>query len=44
MEDLVGLLNDSQYITFTTFRRLSGSSYIQLPVEIRNSKKRTNQH
>ena len=39
MEDLVGLLNNSQYITFTTFRRLLGSSYIKLPVEIRNSKK-----
>ena len=35
---------DSQYINISTFRRLSGSIYIKLLVELKNSKKRTNQH
>ena len=30
---------DSQYINISTFRPLSGSSYIKLPVELTNSKK-----
>ena len=32
---------DSQYINISTFRPLSGGSYIKLPVELRNS---INQH
>ena len=41
MKDLAGLLNliESQYINISTHRLLSGSSYIQLPVEFRSSKK-----
>ena len=35
---------DSQYINISTFRPLSGSIYIKLLVELKNSKKRTNQH
>ena len=30
---------ESQYINISTYRRLSGSSYISLPVELRNPKK-----
>ena len=30
---------ESQYINISTYRPLSGSSYIKLPVELRNSKK-----
>ena len=30
---------ESQYINISTYRPLSGSSYINLPVELRNSKK-----
>ena len=33
----------SQYINISTYRPFSGSSYIKLPVELRNPKK-TNQH
>ena len=32
-------LIESQYINMSTYRLLSGSSYVQLPVELRNSKK-----
>ena len=34
---------ESQYIKILTYRLLSGSSYMSLPVELRNKKKRTNQ-
>ena len=34
----------SQYINISTYRLLSGSSYMDLPVELKNPKKRTNQH
>ena len=37
-------LIESQYINISTYRSLSRSSYIKLPVELRISKKRTNQH
>ena len=30
---------DSQYIKILTYRPLSGSSYLSLPVELRNEKK-----
>ena len=33
-------LIESQYINVSTYRSLSGSSYVQLPVELRSSKKR----
>ena len=33
---------ESQYINISTYRPLSGSSYIDLPVELKNPKKRTN--
>ena len=32
-------LIESQYINISTYRPLSGSSYVQLPVELRASKK-----
>ena len=32
-------LIDAQYINISTYRPLSGSSYVQLPVELRASKK-----
>ena len=32
-------INDSQYVNISTFRPLLESSYIKLPVELRNSKK-----
>ena len=35
---------ESQYINISTYRPLLGSSYMNLPVELRNPKKRTNQH
>ena len=33
-----------QYINISTYRLLSGSSYISLPKELKNPKKGTNQH
>ena len=33
---------ESQYINISTYRPLSGSSYIDLPAELKNPKKRTN--
>ena len=33
---------ESQYINISTYRPLSASSYIDLPVELKNKKKRTN--
>ena len=36
-------LIESQYIN-STYRSLSGSPYIELPVELKTQKKRTNQH
>ena len=35
---------ESQYINISTYRPLSGSFYMDLPVEFRSPKKRTNQH
>ena len=35
---------DSQYINISAFKTLSGSSYIKLPVELKNLKKNINQH
>ena len=35
-------LIDAQYINISTYRPLSGSSYVQLPVELKSSKKKTN--
>ena len=35
----IGELIESQYINFSTYRLLSGSSYIKLPVELRSLKK-----
>ena len=35
-------LIESQYIDMSTYRPLSGSSYIKLRTELRSSKKRTN--
>ena len=32
-------LLESQYINFSTYRPLSGSSYIKLPAELKSSKK-----
>ena len=37
-------LIESQFINISTYRPLSGSSYVKLPAESRSSKKRTNQH
>ena len=37
-------LIESQYISISTYRPLSGSSYVKSPVELRSPKKRTNQH
>ena len=37
--DWVAELIESQYINISTYRPLSGSSYIKLPVELRNSQK-----
>ena len=37
-------LIESQYISFSTYRLLSGSSYVQLPVQLKSPNKRTNQH
>ena len=37
-------LIESQYIKISTYRPLSGRSYVQLPVELRSFKKGTNQH
>ena len=34
---------EAQYINISAYRPLSGSSYITLPVELRNSKKMSNQ-
>ena len=34
----------SQYINISTYRPLSESSYVKLPVKLRSQKKRTNQH
>ena len=36
--------NESQYISISTYRPLSRSSYIDLPVELKSPKKWTNQH
>ena len=35
---------ESQYINISTYRPLAGSSYMDLPVELRSPKKRINQH
>ena len=35
---------DSHYISVTLYKPLNGSSYIKLPVELRNSKERIDQH
>ena len=37
-------LTESQYINISTYRPLSGSPYMGLPLELRSPKKRTNQH
>ena len=37
-------LIESQYINISTYRPLSASSYMNFPVELRNPRKRTNQH
>ena len=34
-------LIESQYINISTYRPLSGSSYVQLPVELKSPQKRT---
>ena len=41
MKDLAWIfeLIESQYINVSTYRSLSGSSYVRLPVELRSSKK-----
>ena len=40
MKDLAGLLSiESQYVNISTYRPLSGSSYINLPIELRNQTK-----
>ena len=41
MKDLAWIveLTESQYINVSTYRSLSGSSYVRLPVELRSSKK-----
>ena len=35
---------ESQYINISTYRPLSGSSYMDLPVKLKSPKKRINQH
>ena len=35
---------ESQYINISTYKPLLGSSYMNLPIELKKSKKRTNQH
>ena len=35
-------LTESQYINVSTYRPFSGSYYINLPIEVRNSKKGLN--
>ena len=37
-------LIETQYINISTYKPLSGSSYMKLPAELRSPKKRTNQH
>ena len=37
-------LIESQYINISTYRPLVGSSYIDLPIELKHPKKRTNKH
>ena len=37
--DLAGMLNQFQYINILTYRPLSGSSYMDLPVELRDPRK-----
>ena len=37
-------LIESRYISISTYRPLSGSSYVKSPVELTSPKKRTNQH
>ena len=37
-------LIESQYISVSSYRPLSGSSYVKLSEELRSSIKRTNQH
>ena len=37
-------LIESQYINISTYRPLSGSSYMDLPVELRSPKKKINKH
>ena len=46
MKDLVFIVEliESQYIKISSYRSLSGSSYVKLPVALRNFRKRTNQH
>ena len=41
MKDLAWIVEliESQYINVSTYRSLSGSSYVRLPVELRSSKK-----
>ena len=40
--DLAGMLNQFQYINILTYRPLSGSSYMDLPVELRDPRKGLN--
>ena len=35
---------ESQYINITTYKPLAGSSYIDLPIELRSLRKKTDQH
>ena len=37
-------LTESQYINISSYRPLSGSSYVKLSAELRSPKKMTNQH
>ena len=37
--DLAGLLIESKYINISTYRPLSGSSYMDLPIELRSPRK-----
>ena len=41
MKDLAWIVEliESQYINVSTYRSLSGSSYVRLPVELRSSRK-----
>ena len=39
--DWITVLIESQYINVSTYRPLSGSSYIKLPAELKSPKKRT---